>query len=758
MSPRRSRRRRISFLDMVNERRANGPNSDGPTLGKVGIFVLRQFMFSVLLLLALIVVGGANAAWIYPQRLPQGGVADHCAGLLQNSTGNGHTLLIIAGGQATRNQLPAAVVALDLSTSQFLTLPALDTPRYAAACSTSRDEFAVFGGATNPLAPEYTSTIERYSAMGDKVEAQRNLTTRRQFLGFGTNAGGIVGGGYGDGQYYASIESVVQPLAGAALVPARDGHFSQSYQTQGGHWITAFAGGAVPTPLATIDLFNHTSGRLVSQGAPFALSQARFMLCGAVTSDGAHALYIGGRTAAGTASNVVDRIDTLNNALSYVLQLRQARERCSAASYGPFVYIAGGWANQTTALASVEVIDTRTWTVTELVLRPLPNATGNMASVSVPGVGAMFIGGYNLIDFRDTIVVYSCGDGKVDSVPDELCDGSPNCRDDCTGCTNGLEVCIHPTTGLTSGCIDVRYHPEYCGACLPPSTKNCSALPNAVNASCYNGQCVFACPPGRVDCDGDWRNGCELDDTQSNNAHCGACNTTCNTTGAQFPNGAAASCVNGTCQLTACQPPWTDCDGLAGCEVDLSTNLDHCGWCGLACRPAALGWPNVAATVCQGGFCLLAQCAAGWAHCNLNVSDGCEVNTWSDWRNCGRCLNNCAVTPGGPHVDAWMCNGGVECLIVNCSNGWADYDGNTSNGCEVDLNPPRVTDANPPPAPVERDDNWWWWILLVCILVAILAAIMVGGYLWHRRKQAARRHEAAARAALMAQEKADVNQ
>ena len=101
-------------------------------------------------------------------------------------------------------------------------------------------------------------------------------------------------------------------------------------------------------------------------------------------------------------------------------------------------------------------------------------------------------------------------------------------------------------------------------------------------------------------------------------------------------------CVAGRCQRSvgcgtgpACATGSTCC---AGACVDAATDLANCGACGRACTPA------FASTVsCVAGACRPGACVAGYADCNANAADGCESNSASDARNCGRCGNVCAA-------------------------------------------------------------------------------------------------------------------
>jgi hypothetical protein len=116
--------------------------------------------------------------------------------------------------------------------------------------------------------------------------------------------------------------------------------------------------------------------------------------------------------------------------------------------------------------------------------------------------------------------------------------------------------------------------------------------------------------------------------------------------------------------------------GLTRCGdvcVDTSTDANHCGACGNACPVPA----NATAT-CSAGRCGF-TCNAGYADCDGNASNGCEtpLNTLS---NCGGCGNACPTRANA----ATTCSAGV--CGFTCNPGYADCDGNAANGCETNLN------------------------------------------------------------------------
>ncbi len=213
-----------------------------------------------------------------------------------------------------------------------------------------------------------------------------------------------------------------------------------------------------------------------------------------------------------------------------------------------------------------------------------------------------------------------------------------------------------------NGCeINLLTDPNHCGA-----QGNACAAANGT-AGCAGGACtVAACNTGYSDCDGSAANGCEVD-LRSDVGHCGACATAC-------PSGAnsAASCVASACVLT-CAATFVNCDGNAanGCEVDAVSDRANCGACGHACA---------ASETCQSGGCSAPVCAAPQANCDGLGANGCEVNTATAVAHCGACGHACTANNAAPD-----CVGGT-CGYSVCNVGFGDVNGDPADGCEVDFN------------------------------------------------------------------------
>jgi hypothetical protein len=228
-----------------------------------------------------------------------------------------------------------------------------------------------------------------------------------------------------------------------------------------------------------------------------------------------------------------------------------------------------------------------------------------------------------------------------------------------TSCVMGFQDC---NSVEADGCeADLRTSAAHCGAC----GRACNP-PNATG-TCAAGACAVArCDDGFADCDANPANGCEVN-LRSDPSHCAGCGMAC------MVAGGTPACTAGVCGLATCAAGRGDCDRASanGCEVDLTTDPRHCGGCGSACDVAN------ATAGCAGGRCTVAACAAGFGDCNASPADGCEVNLNTTVSSCGACGRACSLpnaTPG--------CAGG-SCAIARCNDGFADCDGNPANGCEV---------------------------------------------------------------------------
>lgn len=342
----------------------------------------------------------------------------------------------------------------------------------------------------------------------------------------------------------------------------------------------------------------------------------------------------------------------------------------------------------------------------------------NRACASGPGATAACIMGACTLQC-------SVGRGNCDGNAANGCETELNspthcgaCGQNCPTAANSTAVCLSGLCGTTcnpgfadcdgnpaNGCeIDTRSNATNCGAC----GTNCSR-PSA-NTACVSGACVLqSCVSGRGNCDGNAANGCETDLTASA-ANCTACGVVCpapricsngcgfSCSGGQTLCGmncittatdplncggcgrncvlphATAGCSSGACTVAHCDSGWADCDNMAsnGCEENIGTDVGNCGGCRLTCS-AVNGTANCAAGVCG------VTCASGFANCDGDMANGCELQTSNNVTNCGACGTVCSV----PHASAGCANG--SCTVGRCESGWSNCNALVTDGCEANL-------------------------------------------------------------------------
>jgi hypothetical protein len=164
--------------------------------------------------------------------------------------------------------------------------------------------------------------------------------------------------------------------------------------------------------------------------------------------------------------------------------------------------------------------------------------------------------------------------------------------------------------------------------------------------------------------------------TQERPANCTVCSDLCVDVRVDRENCGACGnqCAAGqACSAGQCAPSCAD--GQTSCEgrcVDTASDPAHCGACGAKC--AAPG----AANACVAGKCAFGSCNAGFADCDGDQTNGCEKPVDADLANCGGCGVACAPL----NATAPACAAG-KCSYGTCSPGFADCDGDKANGCET---------------------------------------------------------------------------
>ncbi|MCA9526342.1 MAG: hypothetical protein KC549_08620, partial [Myxococcales bacterium] len=257
--------------------------------------------------------------------------------------------------------------------------------------------------------------------------------------------------------------------------------------------------------------------------------------------------------------------------------------------------------------------------------------------------------------------IEACADGRWDN-NQQVADG---CEYACLVTRGGVEACDeidNDCNGTVDDGFDLNRDPANCGLC----GFECD-FPNAV-PGCVQGACVVAaCEPGFVDLNDEAEDGCELActptpdpreicDTVDNDcdgvtdegfdlagdeANCGACGRVC------APAAAVGQCRGGVCRVAGCDPGFLDLDGQAenGCEY--------------ACVPAPDG-----VELCNGAD----------DDCDGQADEDYDLS--SDVRHCGRCGLACGFPNGVPGcVES-------RCTLAGCERGFHDLDGQPANGCE----------------------------------------------------------------------------
>jgi hypothetical protein len=199
------------------------------------------------------------------------------------------------------------------------------------------------------------------------------------------------------------------------------------------------------------------------------------------------------------------------------------------------------------------------------------------------------------------------------------------------------------------------------------------------------------CPPGQDLC------GTVCTSLRNDEDNCGTCGTVCTE---------GQACIRGVCQGGTTNPPAPptcmagrgNCDGndANGCEADLAS-VATCGACNVRCasgQNCASGrcvTPPPVGPTCGNGRCETGEncntcsadcgtcaptCTTGWANCDGNNTNGCETSTSMDARNCGACGRVCA--------SGQVCNAGA-CTNppIVCGNGRCEP-GETCGSCPGD--------------------------------------------------------------------------
>ena len=227
------------------------------------------------------------------------------------------------------------------------------------------------------------------------------------------------------------------------------------------------------------------------------------------------------------------------------------------------------------------------------------------------------------------------------------------------GCPTGKSPC--PGFGGVIECVDTNFDDFNCGGCgiicsgdTPPG--GCTKNPYNTYYGCGGGTCTqLKCGGSSADCNQDLptlgcaSDGCEVDDLRTDRNNCGGCGIKCKPEEQCIDEGYGYECA-----VPCARFDMTQCG--RNC-FDLLNDPNNCGGCGERCR--AVG-PNEVRS-CKKGLCAF-ECVPGFADCNGDESDGCEVDLRNHPESCGACGNRCDIEAGQPCVDG-------RCLMVECDGG-----------------------------------------------------------------------------------------
>lgn len=113
-------------------------------------------------------------------------------------------------------------------------------------------------------------------------------------------------------------------------------------------------------------------------------------------------------------------------------------------------------------------------------------------------------------------------------------------------------------------------------------------------------------------------------DVLSDPFNCGEAGVVCRSPSGNF----YPICVDGRCTFACLPQGHATCDPAFPCAVDLSSDVRHCGSCGVDCGVDR----------CVSGTCY--PCPVGWATCNPNAPRNCGTRLRSE-ENCGACGRVC---------------------------------------------------------------------------------------------------------------------
>jgi hypothetical protein len=355
-------------------------------------------------------------------------------------------------------------------------------------------------------------------------------------------------------------------------------------------------------------------------------------------------------------------------------------------------------------------------------------------------------------------------DARVDRDASTLMDAAPDVAPDASGpIDTGVQTdtgvapqCPMGQTRCGETCADLQGDATHCGACgnacpagqsctagrcgCPMGQELCAGACVELRTSTMNcGACGNACPMGQMCVAGACRVDCPLPRTICGAGAAMECVDAANDARQlrrlrhrvhDAPNAEPGCVARGSCGVARCNAPSATATAWrpTAARSTPSPAPAHCGGCGVACPARAH-----ASNACAMGACTF-TCDAGFADCDGDAANGCEVDTRGDhaataahaappaprptgspgarrahapsrpatrasatatgWRptaarstpassaaHCGRCGGACPAPANG----AAVCTAGV-CTLGACSEGFADCNAMDADGCETNVN------------------------------------------------------------------------
>ncbi|MCA9616581.1 MAG: hypothetical protein H6722_00865 [Sandaracinus sp.] len=142
-------------------------------------------------------------------------------------------------------------------------------------------------------------------------------------------------------------------------------------------------------------------------------------------------------------------------------------------------------------------------------------------------------------------------------------------------CPPGQELC-------GDGCADLTTDLRHCGGCFEACANE---GPHPGTTLCSDGECTITCPDGTEDCNGDPRDGCEVD-LATDEDDCGACGNPCDSDKLCLEGGCVAAgiaCSDPANWVVEEEAPGVCQASCAGSEVRLEGLAGSCGIFSRAC-------------------------------------------------------------------------------------------------------------------------------------------------------------------------------